>query len=230
MKYRAYLFDVQGTLLDFFAPVSSAVGRYLESVGEDPSRAADLTRLWRANYFERVGNLRQNVDDWTRVQDEYAAGFRDVCVAGGVTAPSAQDAVDVAECWTRLVPWPDTVAGLKQIRSQAYTATLSNTDMCTMVRLSKDLGIDWDMVLTAEVFGAFKPDPVLYRRAVRFLGLQPSEVAMVASHPYDLRAAAQVGLGTVFVYRPMEYGLADLAHDDAGLGFGQRVSSLSEID
>lgn len=230
MRYQAYLFDVQGTLLDFFTPVSSAIGRYLSAVGVDPARAAELTRRWRENYFQRISVLVQSADEWTRVSDEYAAGFRDVCAAASLPTPSDSQTEQIAAGWADLVPWPDTVSGLARIREQALTAALSNTDMQTVVRMSKRLGIDWDMVLTAEVFGAFKPNPVLYRRAVRYLGLKPSEVAMVASHPYDLRAAAQQGLGTVFVYRPMEYGDPDVAHQDTDGEFGQRVSSLHDIE
>lgn len=32
MRYKAYLFDVQGTLLDFFEPVSRAVAEYSPDV------------------------------------------------------------------------------------------------------------------------------------------------------------------------------------------------------
>lgn len=230
MRYKAYLFDVQGTLFDFFTPVRAAVSRYLASAGEDPARAADLTRSWRANYFLRVSRLDQSPETWTRVHDQYAAGFRDVCADSAVPVPSDAELEQLAASWGNLVPWPDTIAGVRRIRANAFTATLSNTDMQTMVRLFKRTGIDWDMVLTAEVFGAFKPDPVLYRRAVRYLGLTPSEVAMVASHPYDLRAAVEQGLGTVFVYRPMEYGDPALAHEDPDGEFGQCVSSLLDIE
>ena len=230
MRYKAYLFDVQGTLFDFFTPVCAAVGRYLRSGGADTSIAPDMTRSWRADYFQRVSGLGQSAERWTRVHDLYAAGFGDVCVSRGVPRPSGAELERVAASWADLVPWPDTTSGLRKLRAEAFTATLSNADMQTMVRLFKRHGVDWDMVLTAEVFGAFKPDPNLYRRAARYLGLMPSEVAMVASHPYDLRAAAEEGMGTVFVYRPAEYGDLGLAHQDTAGEFGQRVSSLHDIE
>ncbi|MEI6252403.1 MAG: haloacid dehalogenase type II, partial [Mycobacteriaceae bacterium] len=54
MRFRAYLFDVQGTLLDFFNPVSTAVGRYLQVNDITDVDAAEFTRAWRENYFHRV--------------------------------------------------------------------------------------------------------------------------------------------------------------------------------
>jgi 2-haloacid dehalogenase len=230
MRYAAYLFDVQGTLLDFFVPVRDAISSYLRSIGEESRDAGELARQWRANYFRRIAALRQSVDCWTRVHDEYAAGFLDVCEQQGVAPPAASQLEEIAASWTRLVPWPDTAPGLARIRRHAITGSLSNADMQTMVRLFKRLDIDWDVVLTAEVFGAFKPDPIVYQRAVRYLGLKPHDVAMVACHPYDLRAAADVGLGTVFVKRPDEYGDVSLAHQAADHEFDQQVSSLIGIE
>lgn len=230
MRYKAYLFDVQGTLLDFFTPVRAAVQQYLADVNADVQRASEITRLWRADYFDRVAQLSQTVDQWNRVQDQYVAGFIDVCVKNGIAAPSADAAEMVATSWQNLVAWNDTHAGLMQIRSRAIIASLSNTDMQTMVHLFKKLGIDWDAVMSAEIFGSFKPDPTVYLKAVRYLGVEVDEAAMVASHPYDLRAAGALGLGTIFVSRPMEYGAAELAYDDTEDEFDQRVSNIADIE
>lgn len=224
MRYKAYLFDVQGTLVDFFGPVSQAVAEHAPDID-----AAAFTRAWRADYFDRVANLAQSAHDWTRVQDLYARGFTDVCETFGLPRPHSAVAGAVASSWQRLVPWADVPSGLAELRSRAIVATLSNTDMATMVNLFKHLDISWDAVLTAEVFGSFKPDPVVYRRALRYLGVEPREAAMVAAHPYDLRAARDIGMGTVFVSRPDEYGDPALAHADDDEEFDQRVTEIGDI-
>ncbi|MGH3727071.1 MAG: haloacid dehalogenase type II [Mycobacterium sp.] len=224
MRYKAYLFDVQGTLLDFFEPVSHAVAQHLPDVD-----ASAFTRAWRADYFDRVAKLTQSVDDWTRVQGLYADGFAEVCESFGLTRPDPATAKAAASSWQRLIPWPDVPAGLAAVRARAVVATLSNTDMATMVNLFKRLEISWDAVLTAEVFGSFKPDPEVYRGALRYLGVEPGEAAMVAAHPYDLRAAREIGMGTVFVSRPREYGDPTLAHADADREFDQRVTDIGAI-
>lgn len=49
-------------------------------------------------------------------------------------------------------------------------------------------------------------NPVTYRGALEHLSLSetPQKAAMVAAHIYDLRAAAKVGLRTIYVPRPGE--------------------------
>ena len=52
----------------------------------------------------------------------------------------------------------------------------------------------------------YKPQAEVYLTGVRLLGLQPSEVMMVAAHPFDLEGARGAGLRTAFIDRPLEYG------------------------
>lgn len=230
MRYRAYLFDVQGTLMDFFEPVRRAVGEFLDTNRIAEVDAGDFTRAWRQNYFQRVRSIPQNAADWRRVQDLYAGGFGEVCVDYGLAEPPPAVAEMVASSWQRLQPWPDVRPGLAHVRRNAITATLSNTDMNTMIALFKRLDIGMDAIFTAELIGAFKPEPVIYLRALRYLGVAPHEAAMVAAHPYDLEAAAALGLGTVFVSRPMEYGDPALAHDVPAASVGQVVTSVGDIE
>jgi 2-haloacid dehalogenase len=67
-------------------------------------------------------------------------------------------------------------------------------------------GLPWDDILSAESVRRYKPDPAVYRMAVNRLQLPPGEIMMVASHKYDLEAAAALGLRTAFVPRPREFG------------------------
>jgi 2-haloacid dehalogenase len=85
-----------------------------------------------------------------------------------------------------------------------------------LVDMAKNAGLPWDCVLSAELFRHYKPDPEAYLGAVALLGLQPSEVLMVAAHKDDLQAAKRCGLRTAFVRRPLERGpdaKADLSSD-----------------
>jgi len=230
VRFRAYLFDVQGTLLDFFNPVGAAVAHYLKANEITAVDAGDFTRRWRENYFQRIRSIPQSIDQWRPVQSEYQAGFVEVCLHFGLPRPDHAAVEAVAGSWRQLEPWPDVRAGMARIREKAITATLSNTDMNTAIALFKGLAIDMDAILTAEICGAFKPDPRVYRRALTYLGVRPEEAAMVASHPYDLEAAASLGLGTIFVSRPLEYGDPKLAHEIAAGSVTQYVRGIGEID
>ncbi|MBF2953069.1 HAD hydrolase-like protein, partial [Pseudomonas aeruginosa] len=66
--------------------------------------------------------------------------------------------------------------------------------------------LPWDMLLCADLFGHYKPDPQVYLGACRLLDLPPQEVMLCAAHNYDLKAARALGLKTAFIARPLEYG------------------------
>lgn len=122
---------------------------------------------------------------------------------------SQRDAL--AHSWARLQPWPDTVPGLWRLRPHFTLATLSNADVSAVIEISRRGDLPWHAIFAAEMAGVFKPDPRTYHLAAGYLGLQPQDIMMVASHKYDIRAAAQLGFRTAFIARPLEYGDEALA-------------------
>jgi 2-haloacid dehalogenase len=83
---------------------------------------------------------------------------------------------------------------------------LSNADVNAAVSISRHGNLPWHAVFTAEMAGVFKPDPKIYHLAARYLGYDPAEIMMVASHKYDIRAAKALGFRTAFIARPLEFG------------------------
>lgn len=106
----------------------------------------------------------------------------------------------------RLIPWPDSVAGLHQPKPRITLAALSSGNLSLRVDMATHAGLPWDCGLSAELFNRCKPDPEVCHGAARFLGLPPAHVMVVAAHPSDLRAAAACGLRTAYVPRPLESG------------------------
>jgi 2-haloacid dehalogenase len=103
-------------------------------------------------------------------------------------------------------PWPDAVSGLLRLKRRFIITPLSNGSMRQLVGIARHAVLPWDLVLSVELFHAYKPDPRIYRGAIELLQLQPAEVLMVAAHTYDLRAARAEGMQTAFVGRPQEWG------------------------
>lgn len=58
------------------------------------------------------------------------------------------------------------------------------------------LDIDWDVVVTSEQAGYYKPDPRPYQMALDTLQVAPADAAFVAGSGYDLFGTARVGLRT----------------------------------
>lgn len=75
-----------------------------------------------------------------------------------------------------------------------------------MVALARFGGLSWDAILGADIAQGYKPAPKVYHAAAAALGLERSEVLMVAAHNSDLAAAKAAGLATAFIPRPDEKG------------------------
>ena len=61
---------------------------------------------------------------------------------------------------------------------------------------ARRVGIDFDVVVTAEGAGAYKPHPRTYTLALAELGVAPERCLFVAGSAYDLIGTAAVGLAT----------------------------------
>ncbi|MCW4351851.1 haloacid dehalogenase type II [Hoyosella sp. YIM 151337] len=202
---KALMFDVQGTATDFYTPVLSA----LEEASGGRSPETDwgaFVNEWRSMYFEAVDDIQQSRDDWVSVHAVYRAALDELLMAYSITIFSDEECEKLAGAWQTLTPWDDVVPGIRRLNERFVTATLSNADVSAVVRISRSGGIPWNVIFAAEMFGTFKPHPRIYLEAARFLGLPPKDIMMVASHKYDIRAAAALGFRTAFVARPHEYG------------------------
>ncbi|WP_124245799.1 haloacid dehalogenase type II [Gordonia sp. X0973] len=199
-EISALLFDLQGTATDFYTPVSAALRQAFPGADVD-----ELVSRWRAAYFEQTGPDSPADEQWVSVHAIYRTALDEVLREAGIDADD-ELCEGLARSWQRLEPWPDSVTGLARLRSRFTTATLSNADVAAAVRIVKHAGLPFDAVFTAEMAGAFKPDPRTYLTAARYLDTPPEQIMMVACHKYDLRAAASLGFATAFVARPDEFG------------------------
>lgn len=213
---KALLFDVQGTATDFHSTVCDEARR----IGADRYPDADwpaVVRRWRAGYFATLEAAQGRSDGWISVHSVYREALDTVVAEFGLGGLSDAERDELTMAWQRLRPWPDVVPGLTRLKGAFTLATLSNADVSAVVNISKGAGLPWDVVFAAEMAGVFKPDPVIYRMAVTYLGREPGEIMMVASHKYDIRAAGQLGFQTAFVARPLEFGAGadvDVAYSD----------------
>lgn len=205
---KALAFDIFGTVVDWRSSIIEE-GRALaasqglaEWLGLDWPAFADA---WRAGYQPAMQQVRSGALPWTDIDGLHRRILNSLLAERGLVLDEA-DAVHFNRVWHRLKPWPDSVAGLQRLKAGFTISTLSNGHMALLVNLARHAGLPWDVVLSAELFAHYKPDPEVYLGAARLLGLAPAEVMMVAAHPSDLRAAAACGLRTAYVPRPLERG------------------------
>ncbi len=200
---RALCFDVFGTVVDWHGSVQAEVQRLGLPLG--PEGASAFALSWRAGYAPAMQDVRSGALPWTDLDGLHRRILNRLLAERGIVLDEPT-AADLNHVWHRLQPWPDSVAGLLQLKRHYAVTTLSNGHVALLVNMAKHAGLPWDTVLSAELFGHYKPDPEVYLGAAKLLGLPPQQVMMVACHPSDLRAAAACGLRTAYVPRPLERG------------------------
>src|SRR5258708_9540411 len=75
--------------------------------------------------------------------------------------------------WHRLHPWPDSVAGLTRLKTKYIISPLSNGNVALLTNMSRFARLPSDLIMSAELFEHYKPDPETYLGAARLLGLPP---------------------------------------------------------
>ena len=79
--------------------------------------------------------------------------------------------------------------GLTRLKTKYIISPLSNGNVALLTNMAKFAGLPWDLVMSAELFEHYKPDPETYLGAAKLLCLPPEQVMMVAAHNDDLKAA-----------------------------------------
>jgi 2-haloacid dehalogenase len=208
---KALVFDVFGTVVDWRTSLINDLTRF----GGERGIEADWTSLvdaWRQAYIPSMDAVRKKGESEFLILDELHRSSLDRLVQEfGVTGPGGRPLDDdelryINLGWHRLAPWPDSVAGLTRLKGRYVIGPLSNGNVALLTNMAKHAGLPWDLVLSAELFRHYKPDPETYLGSARLLGLEPGQVMMVAAHNGDLAAAQRYGLQTAFVPRITEYG------------------------
>lgn len=202
---EALAFDVFGTVVDWRGSVIRE-GRVLSAeTGIDVDWPTFADR-WRAGYGPAMDRVRTGEIPWATIDELHRMILDDLLEDFGLGGLSEDEVVELNRAWHRLTPWPDVVPGLNRLRSRFILSTLSNGNVSLLTRMAKNAGLPWDVVLSAELSGRYKPDAEVYRTAADLLDLAPERIMMVAAHKGDLRAAAEVGFRTAWVPRPLEFG------------------------
>lgn len=199
-EVKALCFDVFGTVVDW----RGSIAREVDALGIDCDGHA-FADAWRGRYQPAMEEVRTGRRPWVKLDVLHRENL--LAVLAELEIALDEDAIDHLNLvWHRLDPWPDVVEGLQRLKARYILATLSNGNVALMVGMAKHAGLPWDVILGAEVAGAYKPSPQAYLGSAALLDLDPGACMMVAAHNGDLVAAAACGLRTAFVARPSEHG------------------------
>lgn len=183
---KAMLFDVFGTVVDWRTSLINDFKRF----GGERGIAADWTALvdaWRQAYVPSMDEIRRKSErDYLNLDVLHRRSLDKLVAQFSILGLSENDLRYINLGWHRLAPWPDSVAGLTRLKLRHIIAPLSNGNVALLTHMAKHAGLPWDLVLSAELFRHYKPDPETYLGAARLLSLESDEVMMVAAHNGDL--------------------------------------------
>lgn len=109
----------------------------------------------------------------------------------------------------------EVLALVRAVRQQAFVGLVTNATS-RLPRELLDLGIEdeFDYIFNTSELGVAKPDPEVFRIALRRVGVGPEDAFFVDDHPKNVAAAAQLGIRAHLYKDP-----ATLRHALAEAGF-----------
>ncbi|WLS81084.1 HAD-IA family hydrolase (plasmid) [Erwinia pyri] len=170
---KIVLFDLLTALLDSWTLWNSVAG------------SEEKGRIWRGAYLKATygcGSYRP-----------YETLVEEAAVSVGLEAKFAHT---LEERWTELQAWPEVKRVLKELQPHYKLGVVTNCSQ-RLGRIAADLvGVPFDVVVTSEQAGFYKPHPEPYLLALRNAGFMPAEAIFVAGSAYDMFGTQKVGLPT----------------------------------
>ena len=193
---KAITFDCYGTLIDWETGIKRTLHRILWSTNPGGLSAETVFRRWREVEFELIQKeykpyreiLRESLVATLR-EFGFLQLFEDEKEALGKAMPT----------WR---PFPEVEKTLQKLKARYLIGVVSNVDSDIIGRNLKFVNVQFDVVMTAERAGAYKPSRKIFELAWRELNGRPSEFLHVgASLHVDIVPASEFGCSTVWVNR-----------------------------
>lgn len=120
-------------------------------------------------------------------------------------------------------PYPGVTEALNRLAEAVPLVIITNSDTAHAVRLAENLQAPFEVVISAEQMGVYKPRLRAFEYLFDKLGVTPDELVHVSASPmYDHRSAATMGIkNKVYVDRGFE-------HDEHWLGY-ERITDIAEL-
>jgi len=188
---RWLTFDCYGTIADW----NSGMGRALVALA-----GADARRLL-AGYHQAELELEAG-PGWMPYREVLTAGLASAARHEGITLPEGGEETFV-RAWPDMPVFEDASPALAALREQGWRlAILTNCDDDLFATTRTRLPVPFDVVVTAQQVGSYKPDLGHFRAFADKTGVSKADWIHVAnSWVHDILPAARLGLRSVWVDR-----------------------------
>jgi 2-haloacid dehalogenase len=175
MRYAAVGFDLLTALLDTWSLFADVAG------------GRELGMRWHAASQSTLrGKPYRPFEDIVRES------------AGAVGLDDAK-ADELLRRWGEAEPWPDVPGTIPRLA--AYTRFIVTNCSERLGAIAAARAGTFDLVMTAERAGAYKPDPRPYRAALDALELHRKRVLFVAGSAHDVGGASRAGMDVYWANR-----------------------------
>ncbi len=169
--FDAILFDLLTALVDSW------------SLWDDLAGDTELGRRWRMRYLQMTYA--------TPAYRPYLSLVAESAVASGLPESIA---AEMDERWDKLLPWPEAPGVVSALASSKAVAVVTNCSERLGERAAARVSTCFDVVVTAERAGYYKPSPQIYGIALEELGVAAERVLYVAGSPFDVCGAHALGM------------------------------------
>ncbi len=196
--FAALSFDCYGTLIDWETGILATLRPWAGRRGlaaSDDALLAEFSRIEPELQAARPATLYPDI-----LADAFLAMGRHF--ARDVSDAEARAFGQSVKDWPA---FPDSAAALAYLKRHYKLAILSNVDRASFAHSNRKLGVEFDLIVTAEDVGSYKPTPrnfeVLLERLAA-LGVARERLLHTAESLFhDHVPAKRVGLATAWVYR-----------------------------
>ncbi len=190
---RIISFDCYGTIIDWEEGITVAFEKLLKRRGMEVSSEELLSR-----YAKIEAELENSYRPYREILREVAVKL---ARSFGVELSKDEKNVLVSSLpsWP---PFPDSRDALLKIKEKGKIAIISNIDNALIEKTVKNLGVDFDFIITAEMAGAYKPSLKIFELAHSIFKVPKSRWIHVAQSIYhDIRPAKSYGITAVWIRR-----------------------------
>ncbi len=195
-KFRALTLDFWGTLVDWL-PAWESVSAGLVKRNNLKCSAREFALSWR-----RAGRWYVEKMPFLKYKDMVKKSLDEVCNTFGI-APAGEEQ-ELFEAWKDIKPYPEVAGVLSDLKKRHRLVIVSNADPDLFEMTVKKIPVDFDGIFVSDETGVTKPHVEMYNAAVKYLGLQRSEILHVASSQMDVCGAVNAGLTVCWINRRKE--------------------------
>jgi len=227
-QFKALVFDVYGTLVDWESGIYNGLKPLLDRVDSKWTKQEALIA------FESVEKDLQ-VQNPSLPYNELLAETHKAFASRLDSTSTPEEDSTFGHSISHWNVFPDTVAALAKLKKYYRLMVLSNVDNASFNTFTRPLlepeglGTIFDLVMTAQDVGAYKPDPAMLQSALNALdrdfSIKAEEVLMTAESLFhDHKTANALRVNSAWIERPGAY----LGMDNTAT-FDFKFSTLGEM-